>query len=98
MGSFKSTPVSTLLLIVLLGSIAAVLIAPEIDLPDTAFQRNSSPLAIHSQSHQVPQANADGNVLQISLPLADASDLAPKAQFGDSAIEIPSAPPPILRC
>jgi hypothetical protein len=98
MDSFKSAPLTSLLLIVLLGSIAAVLIAPQIDLPDTAFQRNSSPLAIHAQSHQVAQTNSDGIAPLISFRLREASEIALNARFGDSAVEIPSVPPPTLRC
>jgi hypothetical protein len=40
---FTVGSLASLLLITLLGVIAVVLIAPEVDLPDTAFQRNSSP-------------------------------------------------------
>ena len=98
MGSFKTGPLSSLLLIVLLGLIAAVLIAPDVDLPDTAFQRNSSPLAIHALSSHFPQGNANGSVSHVQLRLADVSDLALKVFSSDSAVEVPSVPHRILRC
>jgi hypothetical protein len=98
MAFFKSSSITLFLLIVLLGSIAAVLIAPRVDLPDTAFQRNSSPLSIHAQSHQFQHTNAGGSTHQMSFGLADASVPALKDGFGDGAIEVPSFPPVILRC
>jgi hypothetical protein len=98
MAFFKSSSITLFLLIVLLGSIAAVLIAPHVDPPDTAFQRNSSPLYIHAQSHQSQQTNADGSTPRMSFGLGDASTLALKYGFGAGAIEVHSGPPVILRC
>ncbi len=98
MGSFKTGLLSSALLILLFGLIAAVLIAPDIDLPDTAFQGNTSPLAIHALSHHVPQGNTNGSADPISFRLADASCLAVGACTGDSSLEVPSAPHRILRC
>jgi hypothetical protein len=97
MGSFKSRPLSSLLLLGLLAWIAYVLIAPEIDLPDTAFQRDGSPLAIHARVCHAPQRNANLSAPKISFPSAGASYLAPEI-FYDKAVEVPSAPPRILRC
>ena len=98
MGSFKSSPLSSFLLIVLLGAIVAILIAPQIDLPDTAFQRNSSPVAVNAQFHQVTQTNAVGNIRQLNPLLAESPILALNDRFGDRAIEVHSAHPLILRC
>lgn len=98
MGSFKSAPFSTLLLIVVLSMIAIVLIAPQIDLPDTAFQRNSSPLAIHAQSHHIPGRNATAGDFSSSLPVTVSFDLIPMICNRDSAVEVFPAPHPILRC
>jgi hypothetical protein len=98
MAFFKQSRITSLLLIVLLSSIAAVLIAPRVDLPDTAFQRNSSPLSIHAQSHQLQHTNANGSTPRMSFTLADASILALKDGFRVGAIEVPSFPPLILRC
>src|ERR1700751_5964369 len=47
------------LLIAVLGVITIILILPDIDLPDTAFHRNTSPLAIREQSHHAANSNAD---------------------------------------
>ena len=96
MGSFKSGPLSTLLLIGLLAWIAYVLIEPEIDLPDTAFQRDGSPLAIHALTQHVPHGNTNVSAPRITFPSADASYLALEVSF-DKAVEVPSAPPRILR-
>ena len=98
MGSFKSGPLSSLLLIGLLALIAVVLIAPQVDLPDAAFQRNSSPLAIHALAHHAPEGNANGSAPQIPFRFADASDLALKVFSCDSAVEVHSVAHRILRC
>jgi hypothetical protein len=98
MGSFKTGPLSSLLLIGLLALISAVLIAPDVDLPDTAFQRNTSPLAIHALSSHVPQRNANASASHISLRFADAADLALRVFSCDSAVEVSSVPHRILRC
>ena len=57
MRKFTAGSLASLLLITLLGMIAVVLIAPEVDLPDTAFQRNSSPQTIRAQATQSPDAH-----------------------------------------
>lgn len=98
MGSFKSGPLSSLLLIGLLALITAVLIAPQVDLPDTAFQRDSSPLAIHALAHHVPEGNAIGSAHHILFRFADASDFALKVLSCDSVVGVSSAPHRILRC
>jgi len=97
MGSFKTGPLSSLLLIGLLALIAAVLIAPDVDLPDTAFQRNTSPLAIHAQSLHVPQGNVNGSASHIPFRFADASGLALRVFSSDITVEVPSVPHRILR-
>jgi len=87
-GSFKSRPLSTLLLLGLLSWITYVLIAPEIDLDDFAILSKDSPLAIHALPQHVLQGNAT---------IIDFSDLALVALI-HKAVEIPSDPPRILRC
>jgi hypothetical protein len=57
--SFTLSRFALFLLIAVLGVITIILILPDIDLPDTAFHRNTSPLAIRAQSHHAPNANAD---------------------------------------
>jgi hypothetical protein len=98
MGSFKSGPLSSLLLLGLLAWIAVVLIAPQVDLPDTAFEKNNSPLAVHALTIHVPQENANGNALQITFSSAEASDLPLEVFFSDKTVEVPTIPPRILRC
>lgn len=60
-------------MVLLLSLIVIVLILPDVDLPDTAFQRNSSPLAIRALSHQVLQASASAGVFRPSFQLGLAS-------------------------
>ena len=98
MGSFKSGPLSSLLLIGLLAWIAVVLIAPQVDLPDAAFQGNGSPLGIHALTREVPQRDANIGAPEIALPPSDASDLALMVLFCDKAVGVPSLTPRILRC
>ena len=97
MGSFRTKPLSTLLLIGLFAWFIVVLIAPQIDLDDVAFRRNDSPLAIHALTCHAPLGNAAVSAPGIRLPSADASDLALEVFF-DKAVEVPSAPSRILRC
>ena len=55
MRPFKSKSPVLLIVIALLGIIVGVLILPDVDLPDTAFQRNSSLQALRALSGQVPR-------------------------------------------
>jgi hypothetical protein len=57
--SFLLSRSALFLLIAVLGVITIILILPDIDLPDTAFHRNTSPLAIREQSHHGANSNAD---------------------------------------
>ena len=98
MGSFKTGRLSTLMLLGLLAWIAYVLIAPEIDLLDTAFQSDSAPLTIHSLMCHAPHGKANVSAHKIAFPSANASHLALAVFFADKAVEVPSAPPRILRC
>jgi hypothetical protein len=56
---FKSKSPVLLVVTALLSIIVVVLILPDVDLPDTAFQRNSSLQALRALSYQVPHANAN---------------------------------------
>lgn len=97
MGSFRSSRTSTILLLGLLAWIAMVLILPQIDLDDAAFRNKESPLAIHSQTLDVSQANAIISVPRIPLVPGNDSD-ASLVVMSDSAVEVPSTAPRILRC
>ena len=68
MRSFKTNPLPTVLLIILLGLVIVILILPEVDLPDTAFQRNSSPTAVHCLSHQPSRAVASVGFSRVGVP------------------------------
>jgi hypothetical protein len=97
MATFRSNPASTILLIGLLAWIAFVLIVPQVDLQDATFRSKESPLAVHSQTLDVSQADAINSVPGIPLVLRNASDVALAVMF-DSAVEIPSTAPQVLRC
>jgi hypothetical protein len=98
MGSFRTKPLSSLLLIGLFVWFVVVLIAPQIDLDDVAFRRNDSPLAIHALTCHAPLGNAAVSAPGITPPSAEASDLALVFYFFDKAAEASSTPPRILRC
>ena len=52
---FRSIPTGLVLLLALFAVIVLLLVLPDVDPPETAFQRNTSPLALHSHSHSIPQ-------------------------------------------
>lgn len=58
MGSFSIKPLGLFVLFCLLAVIALIVILPEVDLLDAAFQRNTSPLAIRASSSSAPFASA----------------------------------------
>jgi hypothetical protein len=97
MGSFRTKPLISLLLVGMLAWFVVVLVAPQIDLDDVAFRRNDSPLAIHALTCHASLGNAAVNAPGITLPSADASGLALEV-FSDKAVEVPSAHSQILRC
>lgn len=54
MGSFTIRPLGLIVLFSFLVVITLILILPQVDLLDTAFQRNTSPLAIRARSTSAP--------------------------------------------
>jgi hypothetical protein len=66
LGSFRLKPTRLLLLLGVLATITLVLVLPQIDLLDTAFQRNSSPLALRAHFHSAPLIGALVSVSGIS--------------------------------
>ena len=60
-----SNPLMSWALLAMLFIIALVVILPDVDLPDTAFRSNGSPLAIRSLYQQVPQANANAGLFPL---------------------------------
>ena len=97
MGSFRSRPLSSLLLIGLLAWIAYVLIAPEIDLDDFAIRKNDSPLAIHALTQHIPQESSSVSAPANNVPSANSFHPVMEVLF-DRVVAAPSAPPLILRC
>ena len=73
MRPFKINSLTLLIVIALMSIIIIVLILPEVDLPDTAFQRNSSLQALQAFSHQVLHTSANAGSLSGSYPFVDAS-------------------------
>jgi hypothetical protein len=55
-----------LIVIVLLAMIVVVLILPDVDLPDTAFQRNCSLQALRALSHPATTAGAHAACYRLS--------------------------------
>jgi hypothetical protein len=49
MRHLKSNPASWVLLALLMAAIVAVLVLPEVDLPDTAFYTNTAPAVMHAR-------------------------------------------------
>ena len=97
MGSFRTKPLSSLLLVGMLAWFLVVLIAPQIDLDDVAFRRNDSPLAIHALTCHAPLGNVAVSAPGIALPSANASDVALEVFF-HKAVKVPSVSSRVLRC
>jgi hypothetical protein len=74
---FKLNSLTLLLVIALLGIIVVVLILPDVDLPDTAFQRNSSLQTLRALSHQMPHASANAGSFCLSF-LFESASVAPR--------------------
>jgi len=70
---FISNPLTSFLLFALLVMIVVVLILPSADLPDTAFQRNSSLQVIRGFTHPLPQPSANAVPSHVRLPFQDTS-------------------------
>lgn len=98
MGSNKSLPLSTWLLITLLSVIAVMLIVPEIDAPDTALQLNTAPQVVHGVVHHVPQGNLQFPASVIEVELFEKTDLAYKFQSSESDSSLSLVSHQILRC
>jgi hypothetical protein len=64
---FRSNLLSNSLLICLLAIVALVLVLPQVDLPDAAFQSNNSPQALRAMTHQAPQSNVTFGSSHVSV-------------------------------
>jgi hypothetical protein len=78
---FRTKSLASLMVIILLGLIVVVLIAPHIDLPDTAFQRNHSMHVVRTLSHRVPAAIAHIDFFVSSSAIEDARITADQLQL-----------------
>ena len=99
MRSFKSNPLALSVVLSLLGLILIVLVLPEVDLPDTAFQRNSSAQAIRSLSHLSSQVSANSGPFRISFlfeTICTPSRYAQETRV--HGLEDPSSQHKTLRC
>jgi hypothetical protein len=77
---FKSNSLVLFIVIALLGMIVAVLILPQVDLPDTAFQRNASLQALLAPPHHAPHAIASAALCRQLSQFEDASILSGQVQ------------------
>lgn len=98
MRTFKSKPLTSLLLVGLLAWIAFVLVAPQIDLEDAAFRSKDSPLALHALTQHVSQENASVAAPAMKLMPTAAPAIAQEVLFFAPVADAPSIPPLILRC
>jgi hypothetical protein len=80
--SIRANSLAMFIVIALLGMIVAVLILPQVDLPDTAFQRNGSLRASRALSHQVPHTSATG--ASFSLPIQSKNVFFPPTQVQEA--------------
>jgi hypothetical protein len=107
-GNFRSTPVrwstsnplTVWMIVALLSIIALMLILPDdVDLPDTAFHRNSSAQAIRNLSQRALQSNAHLGLFR--LPFQSVSSSALHSLLGETGTSHPeerSVEHEILRC
>ena len=99
MRRFRLSPLSSVLLIALMGLIVLILVSPDVDLPDTAFLRNGSRLVIHAGSHHTSELNARDLSPRFALQLEDVSALVcHRGQATARWYEGPSQQHETLRC
>jgi|SRR5215472_12739198 len=68
--SFRIRRPALVLLLGLLAVITIILVLPDVDLLDTAFQRNTSPIALRAHFHSVPQFRSTATIFCFFLSLA----------------------------
>lgn len=69
MNSFRIKAPALVLLLGLLAVVTLILVLPDVDLPDTAFQRNTSPIALCAHFHSVPQFRSTATLLSLFLSI-----------------------------
>jgi hypothetical protein len=67
MGCFTVKPWALVVLLGVLAVITLVLVLPQVDLQDTAFQRDTSPLALRSLGASAPLVSASAALFRFSL-------------------------------
>ena len=73
MRTVRFNPLAMFMVVALLGMIVVVLILPDVDLPDTAFQRNGSLQALRSLCCQMPHASTKAHAVHLSFEFEDTS-------------------------
>lgn len=69
MGSFTIRPLGLAVLFGFLAVITLILVLPQVDLLDTAFQRSTSPLAIHARSTTAPATGTEVREYRLALAI-----------------------------
>lgn len=70
MGSFTIRPAALLVLLAMLAALTLILVLPQVELQDTAFQRNTSPLAICTRSRSAPPSGAEVSLFHSKLVIS----------------------------
>jgi hypothetical protein len=68
--SFRVKAPALVLLLGLLAVVTLILVLPDVDLLDTAFQRNTSPVSLRAHFHSVPQFRSSASLFCFFLGLA----------------------------
>ena len=68
MARWRIKPLATIILLSVLVVILLVLVLPQVDLLDTAFQRNTAPVVIHAQATSAPASAATSRPIQLMFP------------------------------
>ena len=68
MARWRIKPLATIILLSVLVVILLVLVLPQVDLLDTAFQRNTAPVVIHAQATSAPASAATSAPIQLTFP------------------------------
>jgi hypothetical protein len=97
LGTLRYFSLSSWLAVTLLAVIAVMLIAPDVDPPDTALQGNTAPIAIHVVSHHVARGKHHFRPITIYefSQFCNMSSLS--CSSGEYAM-VSSIPDQVLRC
>lgn len=98
MGSERSFPLSSLLVIALLAVIAVMLIAPDVDPPDTAFHGNAAPVVVYRHLQHAPQGNQQSRTFDIHSKPSGNADICCVRHSRAGELVLPFVSHQILRC